>query len=408
MHNRTLVCILAETRAYKITWPSFKNFVLDPLRADLLLCISVPDNYEFSNPYWQFAKYRFATPEFLDWGDAFDEAQRVESKNDTNLNLPNWRILLDIKDQWLGGIKGPGQHSGSAGILIYYRWYLLKKIESEGLLDKYDRFIVTRSDFIWETAHPPVSHLNVENIWIPDGEGYGGVTDRHVILSKENIISYLKILSPIINDPDTLFSEMRGKDNWNLEQFIDYSLEREGVKSSVRFFPYVMYSAREWSGTTSWSKGQWSDDLGYYIKYRSEFQSAKSASLIIKSTFDWTNFFSKNLSIGFNSRVMDEEENVFVFLGNKIASVNIASLSKESITLSVDYSDRVGFLYLSKHLLGNGEKELIDEVEIIPKGSNSYNLISQKDRAFYAVNSEGVLEKSITNAKDFLFKNKYI
>jgi hypothetical protein len=213
MMNKTLVCVLAEIRAHKITWPSFKKSVLDTLRADLLLCISVPVDFDFTNPFWQFSKYRCATPEFFDWGDAFDEAQMSELNNISNTKPPNWRMLLDIKDQWLGGVKGPSQHPGSAGILIYYRWCLLNYLQSEGLLDKYDRFIITRSDFVWKTLHPPISHLNPENIWIPDGEGYGGLTDRHVILSKKNVVEYLNIIHSVITEPDTLFLEMQSKNN---------------------------------------------------------------------------------------------------------------------------------------------------------------------------------------------------
>jgi hypothetical protein len=196
--------------------------------------------------------------------------------------------------------------------------------------------------------------------------------------------------------------------NWNLEQFIDYSFTRKGLKDRVKFFPYIMYSVREWNGSTSWSKGQWSDDLGYYIKYRPEFQSATSVSLIIKTLDDWNNFFECNACIGFNSRVMDQQGNIFLLEGNKLVSTNISSINKESLLLSIDYSDRSGFLYLSKYSFGSCEKYFQDEVELIPKNSSTFNLISRKDRGFYAVNAEGFLIKSITNKYDFLFQNKYI
>ena len=406
--NKTLVCVLAETRAHKITWPSFKTSVLDSLRADLLLCISVPIDYDFTNPFWQFAKYRCTTPEFTDWGDAFDEVQKSELNSLGNAKPPNWRALLDIKDQWLGGVKGPGQHPGSAGILIYFRWCLLNYIQSEGLLDRYDRFVITRSDFVWETPHPPISHLNPENIWIPDGEGYGGLTDRHAILSRENVVSYLNLINSVVKEPNALFSEMQNKNQWNLEQFIDYSITREGLKDRVKFFPYVMYSVREWNGSTSWGKGIWSDDLGYYIKYATEFQSASSARLIIKTASDWSNFFTHNLCIGFNSRVMDQQGNVFVLKGSALVNMNSTSISNDSLTLSIDYSDQFGFLYLTKHSFGYCEKQLLDKVELIEKNSSTYNLISREDRTYYAVNSEGRLEKSTTNAYDFVFRNKYM
>lgn len=406
-NNKTLVCIIAETRAHKITWPSFKKSVLDPLKADLLLCVGVPDKYDFTNPFWQFAKYRCATPEFFDWGDAFDEAQKSEIGEIGNTKLPNWRVLLRIKDQWLGGVKGHEQHPGSAGILIYYRWRLLNYMKSEGLLDNYDRFVITRSDFVWKTPHPPISHLNPDNIWIPDGEGWGGLTDRHVVLSKENVVSYLNIIHSIVTEPDSLYLKMRKKNNWNLEQFIDYNIAKKGLKNRVKFFPYVMYSARELNGSTSWSEGQWSEDLGYYVKYISEFQSAVSANLIFKTVDDWINFFSQNSCIGFNSRVMDHQGNIFVLEENKIVNKNIESINNNSLTLSIDYSDQNGFLYLSKHSFGDCEKRLFDEVELIPTNFGMYNLISQKDRSYYVIDGEGRLEKSTTNKQDFVFKNKY-
>ncbi|AWW47460.1 hypothetical protein DPM17_01640 [Polynucleobacter paneuropaeus] len=76
--SRTLVCILAETRSHEITWSSFKQFVLDPLDADLMLCISTPKDYDYQNPFWKFAKFRCTVEEYSDWGEAFDQAQKTE------------------------------------------------------------------------------------------------------------------------------------------------------------------------------------------------------------------------------------------------------------------------------------------------------------------------------------------
>jgi len=45
-----------------------------------------------------------------------------------------------------------------------------------GLLERYDRFVITRSDFIWDCPHPPLSVLSPDAIWFPDGEYGGGLT----------------------------------------------------------------------------------------------------------------------------------------------------------------------------------------------------------------------------------------
>ncbi len=407
--NKTLVCLIAETRASAITWPGIKSFVLDSLRADLLLCISVPEKYDFANPLWQFAKYRYSTPEFNDWGDAFDEVQQAQMQPAKDETLPDWRQLLEIKSQWLGGVKGPGQHAGSAAILIYYRWLLLKFLQSEGLLDRYDRFVLTRSDFVWTTHHPPMSALDPQAIWIPDGEGYMGLTDRHAVLSRENIEIYLDIISPIVKEPNILFSEMKHKNNWNLEQFIDYSLARRKCRDKVRHFPYVMYSAREWGGTTSWSQGNWSDEFGYYIKYKSEFESATSAQKVIKTKSDWSGIFTPKSGRGFKSAVLDEFGNPIAVVGRILQTSNPSSINSESVLLSIDYSGNSGFLYTSRALLGHHERKLVDEVELTEIKPDYYHLLSKRERElYYTLNTEGTLIKSTSDPHSFRIQNRYL
>ena len=38
--SKVLVCILAQTRSYEVTWKNFKKNVLDELNADLALCVA--------------------------------------------------------------------------------------------------------------------------------------------------------------------------------------------------------------------------------------------------------------------------------------------------------------------------------------------------------------------------------
>ena len=74
--ERVLVCLLASTRAHQLTFPSFKRQVLDELNADLALALLIDDKYDYSNPFWQHAKYRWTAPTYSDYGEAFDFAQR--------------------------------------------------------------------------------------------------------------------------------------------------------------------------------------------------------------------------------------------------------------------------------------------------------------------------------------------
>jgi hypothetical protein len=356
--SKTLVVILSETRASELTFNNFKKNIIDELNADLCLCIGVKPDYNYNNPFYQLAKYKFLYNEPEDFGDAFDYAYNILSQNRpkyeclTNINslygkiqnpqqstqnitfygnnenniinfddlnnddeeiiihtkdFPNdlwknqvygiknsdnnnfiiqenvitykkplyWREFLKIKDQFLGGIKdNKEQHPGSAGILIFFRWFLIKNLIENDLINKYDRIVITRSDFVYQLPHPKVDIMNENYIWIPDCEYYNGYTDRHVVLSKNNIESYLNILNNIVLKSNEYFIKMKNKNDWNLEQLIKFHLDQNNVLHLVKEFPYVMYSVRNINGSTRWQQGTYSNEFGYFIKYQSEYDKS--------------------------------------------------------------------------------------------------------------------------------------
>jgi len=354
--SKTLVIILSETRASELTFDNFKKNVIDELNADLCVCIGVKPDYDYSNPFYQFAKHRFTYDEPYDFGDAFEYAYNCivsnspeyecvpntnglygkivfpnqstdnityygttenvsidDLKKDNEIvvytkdfpedNLKNqvfgifksesnylteqehvitykkhlyWREFLKIRHQFLGGVLDKTyQHPGSAGILIFFRWFLLKRLIETDLINQYDRFVITRSDFIYQLPHPKLELMNENYIWIPDNEHYCGYTDRHVVLSKHTVEPYLNILNNFVTRSHEFFNKMKKHDYWNLEQVIKFNLEQNNVAHLVKEFPYIMYSVRNINGSTRWSEGFYSSSHGYYIKYHSEFYVAQ-------------------------------------------------------------------------------------------------------------------------------------
>lgn len=375
--TKTLVIILSETRAHELTFDSFKKNVIDELSADLCLCIGVKPDYDYNNPFYQLAKYKFCYDEPNDFGDAFDYAYNILSQNrpsheflnninglyrklseprmstenitycgeikeltTSNLFSENnqivihtenfedekwrrqvygmkecidmndlicqngvitykkplhWRKFLEIKDQFMGGVKDvKNQHHGSAGILIFFRWFLLKNLIENDIISKYDRFIITRSDFIYQLPHPKMHLMNDKYIWIPNCEYYGGYTDRHVVLTKNTIEPYLNIFNNFVLKSNDYFRKMYKKRDWNLEQVIKFHLEQNNVAHLVREFPYIMYSVRNINGTTRWSSGNFSDALGYYIKYNSEYTKSGQYKKIFEASNKTIDEFYEN------------------------------------------------------------------------------------------------------------------
>ena len=371
--SSTLVIILSETRASELTFDNFKKNVIDELNADLCVCIGVKPDYDYNNPYFQLAKYRFTYDEHDDYGVAFDYAYNILSKDlpkyekidnmnafygkigtakksddkitylgDKPINLKEltydiisvhnkefsnknwsnqayasnthditkyteekdvtlykkplpWREFLKIKDQFMGGVKdSKDQHPGSAGILIFFRWYLLQKLIENDLINKYDRFIITRSDFIYQLPHPQVSLMNENCIWVPDS----GSISKHVILSKNNIESYLNILNNFANKSNDYYIKMNYKNNWDLESLIKFHLEQNIVLHLVKEFPNIMYSVRGEHGSTRGSPGIYSSNLGYYIKYESEYDKSNNyKKKIVESVSFKEDFYKKYIKL---------------------------------------------------------------------------------------------------------------
>ena len=287
--EKVLVCLLGNTRAHQLTFPSFKRQVLDELNGDLALALTIDEKYDYANPFWQHAKYRWTAPDFSDYGEAFDLAQRWLCQQ-LNVPAPDWRSMLQIKGIWQGRIRSPDPQSGASSIQIFCRWLLLHGLQQDDVLDRYDRFVITRSDFVWLCPHPPLSVLDRGAIWFPDGEHYGGLNDRHLVVSRADVVNCLNVIEDVLLRPIQLYEEMKHQPSWNNEQFLAHHLGRKGLLHKVKLFPYVMYLARPVrDDSPTWSRGHYEPAVGHYVKYEKEFRAASAYATIIRSRADWEN-----------------------------------------------------------------------------------------------------------------------
>ena len=289
MMEKVLVCLLASTRAHQLTFPSFKRQVLDELNGDLALALTIDEKYDYANPFWQHAKYRWTAPNFSDMGEGFDLAQRWLCQQN-NIPPADWRSMLQIKGNWQGGIRSPDPQPSRSSVLLFCRWLLLNSLQQDDVLDRYDRFVITRSDFVWLCSHPPLSVMDREAIWFPDGEHYGGLTDRHLVASRADVVNCLNILEDVLLRPIQLYEEMKPQPTRNLEQFLAYHLTRKGLRHKVKLFPYVMYLARSVRDEPlpyHASPGQYEPAVGHYVKYENEFRAASRYATIIRGRADW-------------------------------------------------------------------------------------------------------------------------
>lgn len=282
---KCLVIVICQTRAHKTTWNSFKTQVLDSLGADLALCVSKSDSTDM---FRENAKYVWEYDDYLDWITAYDNVQA-----ELGVTTP-WKHTLNVdpgRDSCLfGGIRHP--HTvGSGAVLFYYRWRALQNIRKLGLTSEYDWFIMTRSDYMYDVPHVPVEMLSTDAVWIPNGERYGGVTDRHLICPSKFIERSIDMLQYILTQPDDFFLKYRrwlnGK-GANPETFIAFYLEKQGIP--VRFVPYFMYTVRELNETPNRTQHGAAGTVrykstNYALKYPDE--KALADRLQIRTPNDW-------------------------------------------------------------------------------------------------------------------------
>jgi hypothetical protein len=365
--SRTLVIILSETRSHELTFNSFKKNVIDELNADLCLCIGVKKDYDYNNPFYELAKYKFLYNEEDDYSfnksleysynntDLSEKYEKLENKNNLYAKISNpyhsdnnikylgefnneneidlssypecdsfvyhkkelnnqykkkmysikcndetfvdeknvitfvkrkhYSEFLKIKNRISQENNDPNHFSDfiiSTYIHIFFLWFLHKNLKENNLIDQYDRFIVTRSDYQYQLPFPKMNILDTNYIWIPKGEDYKGLCDRCVVFSKNNIENGINILENFYKKSNKYYLNIKSRYNWNMEQIFKMHLEENGLIHSVKRFPYTMYLVRNVNGTTRWSKGYYSHELGYFIKYKSEYQ----LSMYFKNKFE--------------------------------------------------------------------------------------------------------------------------
>mmetsp|Transcript_89758 Transcript_89758/g.187528 ORF Transcript_89758/g.187528 Transcript_89758/m.187528 type:complete len:1250 (-) Transcript_89758:81-3830(-) len=193
----TLVIIICSTRGHHLTWRNFNDHVLKPLKADLALAVT-QDSVSGANSFVSNAKYVWAVsdpPEddYRYWFNEIAEACFGRKFSDQDAET----LGKVLRGHWLGLIRAT-KHRTASSILIFFRWLALQHIVSEGLLGLYQHFIITRSDYFFIADHPPLTHAKSGTLIIPNGEGYGGVTDRHTVIHAADVPRVLSLAEKLV------------------------------------------------------------------------------------------------------------------------------------------------------------------------------------------------------------------
>jgi len=150
-----------------------------------------------------------------------------------------------------GPFGGTNEDPTSSGVInSLARHYVSVKLEEMGLIDKYDRFVVTRTDQYYPCPLH-LDELDISKIWIPNGEDWGGVCDRFIVVNSKDILKALSILKPAVLNPEQ-YSNWTG----NIESFLKLRLQEEGLWNRVRRFRRSMFTASVHRDKTRWERAR--------------------------------------------------------------------------------------------------------------------------------------------------------
>ena len=254
MNIKTLVVLIGSARGGEETWSSLYKYLLNPLSADLALLFGTSNNKTSS--LYKKAKYVWEIDEYEDWWDYFKKY----------FSYTLFNIYKKNEIEGLGG--GIKNFKGSGAIIFALRHFLKTNFKHELL--KYDRIILSRSDFYYIDFHP---NLKNDFFYIVEGEKYGGVSDRHHIFPTSIIDKVLSINEFLDNKKnyDYLISK-----KLNPERALYEYYKNNGLLEKIKFCKRVQFIVSKENESKRWSytKGFKFNSKTLLIKYQREYYQA--------------------------------------------------------------------------------------------------------------------------------------
>jgi hypothetical protein len=252
-------------RCGELAWKSLYNNLLDyphevPHAFDLALAIGDTDRTYQNATLFQRARYYWKFEEHGDdWSDALDDID------------PTWKSnvapRIHRSSLVLGGAR---KWKGSGAISFWIRWFVTQRLVEERLVEQYDRFVISRTDHFYRCPHD-LSMLSLNDLWIPFGEDYGGICDRHLIVSSRHVLTALNVLPHLFAHPKDY--KRLGTKAYNPEALLRDAWSKQGLAGLVKRFPRMMFTCGNLAvpDQTRWSRAERLCNESVKIKYTDEY-----------------------------------------------------------------------------------------------------------------------------------------
>jgi len=253
---KTLVILIGSPRGGEETWNSMYKYLLEPFSADLCLLFGRINNYNLS--LYKKAKYIWEIEEYNNWREYYEKNVKG-----------NWYEVLTYheKETLAGGIDN---FKGSGAIVLAFRHFLKNNYKNELL--KYDRIILTRSDYFYIDYHPILPN---NFFYIIEGEDFEGFCDRHHIFPTTMIDEVLGVVE-FLTDPKN-FNYLTSKTRLlNIERSLLETYKNNNIIEKIQRVKQVQFCVSLLEDKTRWKKA-YRYMLGsktLLVKYQKEYYRA--------------------------------------------------------------------------------------------------------------------------------------
>ena len=255
MQKKYLVVLAGSPRGGEKTWNSLFKYVVDHLHADL--AVSTTDDYLSENILFKKSNYQWIMPNPVNFDNYFEK-----------YFSGNWRDYL------LLGKELGLYHSGI--ISFAFKDYIFRNYKN--ILMDYEYIIYTRFDQFYTDYHPD---FYSDKIFIPSGEDYFGICDRHAVFRSSRAEQFFSIANYI----DSQKSLQKLPKFLNCESVFKAHLQHEELFDLVERFDRVSFTSSTENDETKWRKPELKIFFtkGLMIKYPDEFLEALKNKLSKKN-----------------------------------------------------------------------------------------------------------------------------
>lgn len=177
---KNLVILQTSTlRGNEDTWRTIYKHLLDPLQADLALCVF--GSFDKNSSLYKRAKHIYHLDNYVNWDDYYT----VNCPEQVN-NILNFFNNININ-----------AFPRAAFFNFTHKHCIKNNFKSVAL--NYDRIILSRSDYFFINDHPL---LDNDFVYIPNGEDWGGVCDRQCVFPSylwDTVLDIINFIATSIN-----------------------------------------------------------------------------------------------------------------------------------------------------------------------------------------------------------------